>query len=235
LFLKNTRDGSGFDLEALIFDLDGTLIDSIEVYYAMMKRVFKKLCWPDVPREVMRKAIKDGGFEWGSVLPPGSGRSDDELIAEARDVIREAYPHVFEDKVHMVPGADQLLRELHEHRVKLGLVTSTLARFIEFKLIPLKRCGVHDLFHAVITLDDVENRKPSGDPLLECARRIGEDPGRCAYIGDTTGDMVAGKTAGMRAIGVLTGLDDYEALKAEGPDMIVESVFQLQECLVLSI
>jgi len=85
----------------------------------------------------------------------------------------------------------------------------------------------------VITLDDVEHRKPSGDPLLECARRIGENPGTCAYIGDTTGDMVAGKAAGMRTIGVLTGLDDYETLKAEGPDMIVESVSQLPERLSL--
>jgi len=233
LFLKTNNDGGGFNLEGLIFDLDGTLIDSIEVYYTMMKTVFERLCWPKVPRKVMRKAIKDDGFEWGFVVPPGSSRSDDELIAEAREVIREVYPHVFEDTVHMVPGADKLLRRLHEHRVKLGLVTSTLARFIEFKLIPLKKCGVHDLFHTVITLDDVENRKPSGDPLLECARRIGENPGKCAYVGDTTGDMVAGKAAGMRTIGVLTGLDDYEALKAEGPDMIVESVSQLPERLSL--
>jgi HAD superfamily hydrolase (TIGR01509 family) len=233
VFLKNNNDGSGFDLEALVFDLDGTLIDSIEVYYTMMKTVFERLCWPDVPRDVMRKAIKNDGFEWGFMLPPGSGRSDEALIAEAREVIREVYPHLFEDTVHMVPGADQLLRELHEHRVKLGLVTSTLARFIEFKLIPLKKCGVRDLFHTVITLDDVENRKPSGDPLLECARRIGEDPGKCAYVGDTTGDMVAGKAAGMRTIGVLTGLHDYEALKAEGPDLIVQSVSELPERLSL--
>jgi len=233
LFLKNNNDGSGFDLEALIFDLDGTLIDSIEVYYTMMETVFERLCWPDVPRDVMRKAIKDDGFEWGFMLPPGTGRSDEELIGEAREVIREVYPHLFEDTVHMVPGADQLLRELYEHRVKLGLVTSSLARFIEFKLIPLKKCGVHDLFHTVITLDDVEKRKPSGDPLLECARRIGENPGKCAYVGDTRGDMVAGKAAGMRTIGVLTGLDDYEALKAECPDMIVESVSELPERLGL--
>ncbi len=236
LFLKKDAlkagDG-GIALESLIFDLDGTLIDSVGVYYTMMESVFDRLHWPRVSREVMRKAIKDDGFEWGLVLPTESGRSEEELIAAAREVIRDMYPRVFEDTVNVVPGADELLRKLYDRKVKLGLVTSTLGRFIEFKLIPLKRCGVHHLFHSVITLDDVENRKPSGDPLLECARRLGENPETCAYVGDTTGDIVAGKAAGMRTIGVLTGLDDYQALRGEDPDLILDSVSQLPERLNL--
>jgi HAD superfamily hydrolase (TIGR01509 family) len=229
LVVKN-NEGSGnggFALEGLIFDLDGTLIDSVAVYYVMMESVFERLHWPHVSREVMRKAIKDDGFEWGLVLPEGSGRSQEELIVAAREVIRDMYPRIFEDTVNMVPGADHLLKELHERNVKLGLVTSTLGRFIEFKLIPLKKCGVRDLFDTVITLDDVKNRKPSGDPLVECAKRLRVDPGKCAYVGDAAGDIVAGKAAGMKTIAVLTGLDDYEALKAKDPDMILESVAQL--------
>jgi len=218
-------------LDGLIFDLDGTLIDSVGIYYIMMESVFERLHWPQVSREVMRKAIKDDGFEWGLVLPSGTGRSDEDLIVSAREIIREMYPRVFEDMVGLVPGAEPLLKKLHERNVKLGLVTSTLGRFIEFKLIPLKKCGVRDLFHSVITLDDVKNRKPSGDPLLECARRLGENPERCAYVGDAAGDIVAGKAARMRTIAVLTGVDDYEALKEEDPDMILDSVSQLTERL----
>jgi HAD superfamily hydrolase (TIGR01509 family) len=236
LFLKNSTgeigDG-GMALEGLIFDLDGTLIDSVGVYYVMMESVFERLHWPRVSREVMRNAIKDGGFDWGLVLPSGTGRSDEDLIASARVVIREMYPRVFEEEVDVVPGAEHLLKRLHERNVKLGLVTSTLGRFIEFKLIPLKKRGLHDLFHSVITLDDVKNRKPSGDPLLECARRLGVSPGKCAYVGDAAGDIVAGKAAGMRTIAVLTGVDDYEALKGEDPDMILDSVSQLEEQLNL--
>jgi HAD superfamily hydrolase (TIGR01509 family) len=231
LLIKNNAGPAGFALEGLIFDLDGTLIDSVGVYYTMMETVFERLHWPSVPRAVMRKAIKDDGFEWGLVLPQGSGRSEEELIAEARVVIRDIYPRVFEDTVPVLPGADDVLKKLHARKVKLGLVTSTLGRFIEFKLIPLKKCGVRDLFHSVITLDDVKNRKPSGDPLVECARRLGANPGDCAYVGDAAGDIVAGKAAGMKTIAVLTGLDDYQTLKAEGPDMIVDSVSQLPERL----
>ncbi len=234
LFLKNSTgkagDG-GIALEGLIFDLDGTLIDSVGTYYIMMESVFERLHWPRVSREVMRKAIKDGGFDWNLVLPTGAGRTTEELIASAREVIREMYPRVFEDDVDLVPGAEPLLKKLHERNVKLGLVTSTLGRFIEFKLIPLKKCGLRDLFQSVITLDDVKNRKPSGDPLVECAKRLGEHPEKCAYVGDATVDIVAGKEAGMKTIAVLTGVDDYEALKAEDPDMILESVSQLTERL----
>ena len=220
-------------IEAIIFDLDGTLIDSVGIYYIMMESVFERLQWPRVSREVMRKAIKEDGFEWSLVLPTGTGRSDEDLIASAREVIREMYPRVFEDMVEVMPGVEHLLKKLHERNMKLGLVTSTLGRFIEFKLIPLKKCGVRDLFHSVITLDDVKSRKPSGDPLLECARRLGENPGKCAYVGDATGDIVAGKAAGMRTIAVLSGLDDYETLKEEDPDMILDSVSQLTERLSL--
>ena len=236
LFLKNSTgkagDG-GMALEGLIFDLDGTLIDSVGTYYIMMESAFERLHWPRVSREVMRKAIKDGGFDWDLVLPSGTGATTEDLIASARDVIREMYPRVFEDDVDLVPGAEHLLRKLHVRNVKLALVTSTLGRFIEFKLIPLKKHGLRDLFQTVITLDDVKNRKPSGDPLLECARRLGENPEKCAYVGDATVDIVAGKAAGMRTIAVLTGVDDYEAIKAEGPDMILDSVSQLTDWLSL--
>jgi len=236
LFIKNNTEktgNGGFALASLIFDLDGTLIDSVATYYLMMESVFERLHWPQVSREVMRQAIKDGGFDWGSVLPSGTGCTEENLIASARVVIREMYPRVFEDEVDLVPGAEHLLKKLHDRKVKLGLVTSTLGRFIEFKLIPLKKCGLRDLFESVITLDDVQNRKPSGDPLLECARRLGENPEKCAYVGDATVDIVAGKAAGMRTIAVLTGVDDYEALKGENPDMILDSVSQLEERLNL--
>jgi len=233
LFLKNDNDADGMALEGLIFDLDGTLIDSVGVYYVMMESVFEKLHWPKVSREVMRKAIKDDGFDWALVLPSGTGRLEEDLIALAREVIRGMYPRVFEDMVAMVPGAEHLLKKLHERNVKLGLVTSTLGRFIEFKLIPLKKCGVRDLFQSVITLDDVKNRKPSGDPLLECARRLDKNPEKCAYVGDAAGDIVAGKSARMRTIAVLTGVDDYEALKGEDPDIILDSVSHLTERLSL--
>ena len=236
LFLKNSTgkagDG-GMALEGLIFDLDWTLIDSVGIYYIMMESVFERLHWPRVSREVMRKAIKDGGFDWDLVLPTGAGRTTEELIASAREVIREMYPRVFEDDVDLVHGAEHLLKKLHERNVKLGLVTSTLGRFIEFKLIPLKKCGLRDLFQSVITLDDVKNRKPSGDPLVECAKRLGEYPEKCAYVGDATVDIIAGKAAGMKTIAVLTGVDDYEALKGENPDMILDSVSQLEERLNL--
>lgn len=232
VFLKNDTEKAGktgFALETLLFDLDGTLIDSVGTYYVMMESVFEKLHWPPLSREVMRRAIKDGGFDWDLVLPTGTARTTEELIASAREVIKEMYPRVFEEEVGLVPGTEPVLKKLHERGVKLGLVTSTLGRFIEFKLIPLKKRGLRDLFQSVITLDDVKSRKPSGDPLLECARRLGENPGKCAYVGDATVDVVAGKAAGMRTIAVLTGVDDYEALKGENPDMILESVSQLME------
>jgi phosphoglycolate phosphatase-like HAD superfamily hydrolase len=98
---------------------------------------------------------------------------------------------------------------------------------------PLKKAGVDKLFEAIITSDDVEKRKPAPDPLIVCAQQLELKPGGCVYVGDTTTDIKAGKAAGMRTIGVLTGFDGYETLEPENPDAIIDSVRNLMEVIYI--
>jgi phosphoglycolate phosphatase-like HAD superfamily hydrolase len=96
---------------------------------------------------------------------------------------------------------------------------------------PLQHAGVAKLFKVIITSDDVPNRKPDPDPLIECARRLDVKPNKCVYVGDTRTDIKAGKSAGMKTIGVLTGFDDYDMLANEGPDAIIDSIRNLLEVI----
>jgi phosphoglycolate phosphatase-like HAD superfamily hydrolase len=96
---------------------------------------------------------------------------------------------------------------------------------------PLKSAGVEKLFEVIITSDDVPNRKPDPDPLLECARRFDVNPSKCVYVGDTRTDMKAGKAAGMKTVAVLTGFDDYDMLAKESPDAIIDSIRNLLEVI----
>ena len=80
----------------------------------------------------------------------------------------------------------------------------------------------------MITIEDTPEVQPAPDPLIECARRLGVAEEKSVYVGDSYVDLRAGKAAGMMTVGVLTGVDDYETLKREDPDMIVESIFDLQ-------
>ena len=117
--------------------------------------------------------------------------------------------------------------------VKVGLVTSTPQQGMVYKMRPLKTAGVDKLFEAIITTDDVQNKKPAGEPLVECVRRLQVDIKRSVYVGDTRIDIKAGKAAGMRTIGVLTGFDDLESLKKENPDAIINSVVDLPEAIII--
>jgi HAD superfamily hydrolase (TIGR01549 family) len=189
---------------AVIFDLDGTLIDSIDIYFTIVENALKRL------NVLNRKA---------------------EIIDEAWAVINEIAPQMFADNLELIQGAGHIVESLSSNGLKIGLVTSTQRQYLETKMQPLKNAGVDNLFDAIITSDDVEKRKPAPDPLITCAQLLDMKPGNCVYVGDTTTDIKAGKAAGMRTIGVLTGFDEYGALEKEDPDAIIENVQNLLEVI----
>ena len=99
------------------------------------------------------------------------------------------------------------------------------------KLIPLSNAGLVHLLEVIVTADDVRHKKPSAEPLIQCSQKLGVPPQKCEYVGDTRVDIRAGKAASMGTVGVLTGFDDYDALKNETPDAIINSIAQLNEIL----
>jgi HAD superfamily hydrolase (TIGR01509 family) len=216
---------------AVIFDLDGTLIDSIDIYFSIVEKALERLNLPEVSRSRILAAAESEDFKWELVLPQDVLNRKEEIIDEAWAVINEIAPQMFADNLDLIQGAGGIVEKLSSDGLKIGLVTSTQRRYLETKMQPLKNVGVDTLFEVIITSDDVENRKPAPDPLIACARRLDLKPGNCVYVGDTATDIKAGKAAGMRTVGVLTGFDDYEALETENPDAIVNDVQNLLEVI----
>jgi len=216
---------------AVIFDLDGTLIDSIDIYFAIVENALKRLKLPVVSRNQILAAAESEEFKWELVLPQDVLSQKEEIIDEAWAVINEIAPQMFADNLELIQGAGHIVESLSSNGLKIGLVTSTQRQYLETKMQPLKIAGVDTLFEAIITSDDVEKRKPAPDPLITCAQQLDTKPGNCVYVGDTTTDIKAGKAAGMRTIAVLTGFDEYEALETEMPDAIIENVQKLLEVI----
>ena len=219
-------------VDAVIFDLDGTLIDSAPIYYALIDVVFSRLGIPPVPKNILLQAMKNGEFEWELVLPDAMKNRKAQLVEKARGIIDEIAPSMFHDQVKLIPGTSDALQEIAARGLKLALVTSTLRAYMAIKLVPLAEAGVADVFEVVITADDVQNKKPHAEPLVMCSDKLGLDPGNCVYVGDTRVDIKAGKAAGMQTVAVLTGFDDYEALEREKPDAIIESASDMKGMLV---
>ncbi len=233
LYLKKKKDDPGFRIKAVIFDLDGTLLDTKEIFFIILDEVFQEFRFPMVSRELLVEAAADGEFNWDMVLPEEIRTHKEAILPKVRDVIHKISPPLFLERAELIAGADEFLRVLSSAGVKIGLVTSTNSRQLDVKLHPLRKSGIDRLLGAVVAADDVQKRKPAPEPLLECAARLGVPPGECVYVGDMRVDIRAGKSAGMRTVGVLTGFDSCPILKAENPDMILDTVASLQEKLGL--
>jgi HAD superfamily hydrolase (TIGR01509 family) len=220
-------------VHAVIFDMDGTLIDSIDIYFKIVEIALERLKLPQVSREKILDAAENGDFNWELVLPGEVHPKKDEIISQAWEIINEIAPQMFHENLELIRGADNILQSISKSIPRIGLVTSTQRKYLKVKMQPLKSAGVEKLFEAIITSDDVPNRKPDPDPLIECAKRLDVNPNKCVYVGDTRTDMQAGKAAGMRTVGVLTGFDDYDMLAKESPDAIIDSIRNLVEVIEL--
>ena len=218
-------------VDAVMFDLDGTLIDSVPVYYKIIDIVFAELGVPEVSRETLLRAMDNGDFDWDCVLPESMKKDKDELSQKARRIIDEIGPPMFRQQVRLIPGTVAIFQRIAAAGIKTGLVTSTPAQNMAVKLVPLIKAGLEEQLEAVVTTDDVRYKKPAAEPLILGSKILGIPPENCVYVGDTRVDIRAGKAASMGTVGVLTGFDDYGALKKEKPDSILDSIAQLNEAV----
>ncbi len=235
LMLDRKPEGPGngrTPIEAVIFDLDGTLIDTVEIYYHILYSALERLGLPLVSRAVVLESAGDGEFDWQKLIPVEKMNSKEEILRNLRAVIDEITPGLFRERATLIPRADHVLRILCGAGTRIGLVTSTRRKYLGVKLLPLKRSGVEVLFDAILTADEVSRKKPAPEPLLMCAEKLGVPAGNSLCVGDMRSDIIAGRAAGMMTVGVLTGFDDYERLKKENPDMIIDSVADLPRGLV---
>lgn len=218
-------------VDAVIFDLDGTLIDSIEIYLQILETALKQVNAPPVSKQRIIQAVDSGDFDWEMVLPDGPKDQKDVTINKITRIIEEIYPDLFRKYVVLIPGAAEVLKELSFAGFKLGIVTSTPENNMKEKLLPLKNADRIDLFDTIIKAEDAPKKKPAGEPLLLCAGRLDVPADRCVYIGDMRTDIRAGKAAGMKTIGVLSGFDTQSGLQAEGPNVLIKSIADLPQAI----
>lgn len=221
------------DVHAVLLDLDGTLIDSMGIYFELVELVFSRLQLPAVSRNQVVEALKGGFFDWDAVLPEMHAVQKSRLISRAWNIIDDVAPAMFDTQARLVAGTVPTLKDLAQKGIKIGVVTSTSAKYIEKKLALLEAAGCRQHLQAVITADDVKNRKPSPEPLLAASARLHTPAELCVYVGDMRTDILAGHAAGMQTVAVLTGLDDRDDLSAVGPNAVIASIADLPQLIAM--
>jgi len=215
-------------VDAVIFDLDGTLLDSIGIYFNIVKSALGRLGLPQVSMDVIREAATDGDFEWESVLPESAVTNQPGLLARIQSVAKEIYGPMFEIEAKPIPGMKGVIDNLVAAGIKLGIVTSTPRENVDFKLKKLEHNGTLSHFEVIVTSSDVARKKPAPDPMIECCRQLDVKLENSVYIGDSRSDIKSGRSAGMKTIAVLSGYDDLHALSKEFPDAVINSVAELK-------
>ncbi|BBO84349.1 pyrophosphatase PpaX [Desulfosarcina ovata subsp. sediminis] len=208
----------------MIFDLDGTLIDSIPPYFRLLEAIFDTLGLPQPALALKKEFITTGPAVFEKMIPPEMVADRDAMIRQCLDVGRRISRDMFRDTVDGFPDVKRLFDLLVRHDIRIGIVTTTEREFIERKLLPLKRIGVAAAVDAIVAIEDAPRRKPAPDPLLVCARQLSVNPEHCVYVGDSYVDIRAGCSAGMKTIAVLSGLDDFDTLDRERPTVIVQNI-----------
>ena len=188
------------DVQAVLFDLDGTLIDSAPDLAAAADTMRLKRGLPSLPLEQYRHMAGAGAR---GLLGVAFGMTPDHVDYEAmREEFFCNYERSLTQRTEIFEGVPELLESLVNQGLKWGVVTNKSERFT----LPLT--ASMDLFAtagAIVSGDTTPHAKPHPEPLFEAVRRMGVDASRCVYVGDDERDIVAGRAAGMATVAVTYG------------------------------
>ncbi|MEX2210749.1 MAG: HAD-IA family hydrolase [Gaiellaceae bacterium] len=207
----------------VLFDLDGTLIDSGAIILASMRHAAETVLERRIPDEELLSAVGGPGLiEQMRVL-------DEARVDELVRVYRE-HNEPLHSELQACDGILGVLPELKRRGARLGIVTAKriVTVRLAFEVIP----ELEQYFEVVVGADDTERHKPHPDPILLALERLGADPAKSAYVGDSPFDVQAAKAAGVHAVAVTWGgIHGEERLAAEEPDAIVHSAEELLAAL----
>jgi len=181
--------------EAVVFDLDGVLLQSEEVWDAVRERYVRE-AGGRYDEEVQRAMMGMSAPEWSRYLHEEAGvRQDPEDINRA---VVERMLEAYRSELPLLPGAVEAVRRTAES-FPLGLASSSNREIFE---AVLDLAGIADCFGATVSSEEVSRGKPAPDVYLEAARRLGVEPERCTAVEDSHAGIRSAKSAGMRVVAI---------------------------------
>jgi 2-phosphoglycolate phosphatase len=222
---------TGFaDLQAVLFDLDGTLIDSAPDLGAAADALRVARGLPSLPMEDYRP-MAGAGARGMLGIAFGMTPEHPDFMA-LREEFFCNYERRMTQRTQIFEGVPAMLQALQQRQLPWGVVTNKAQRFT----LPLTQAmPMFSTAGVIVSGDTTPHAKPHPEPLLEAARRLGVDPRRCVYVGDDERDIVAGVAAGMFTVAVTYGYLGQQADTAQwGADATINCVNELLPLLQLA-
>lgn len=222
--MKKSQTGTEAPLRAVLFDFDGTLVDSYPAITASVNHVrslhgLPPLSEPEVRRHVGRGA----GHLLQNTVPAGS---PDENTA----AYRAHHPSVLREGTRLMPGAADTLRTLHERGLLLGICSN---KPVDFTRELVRYLGIASYLDVILGPEDVPHPKPAPDMLRAGLSRLKVAAEQALYVGDMTVDIQTARAAGVSVWVVPTGSDEIETLRQAHPDRLLRDLNELRELVAV--
>jgi len=219
---------------AILFDLDGTLIDTTDLILQCFKFSWTKVCGFEHSRETLIETFGTPLRDAMHRLLVLSASKDFIRGAQAQNTTVEellgAYRtfNVLNHDALTRPfeGTREVLKELRRRGYSIAVVTS---KGRDLGLRGLKLCALDDLLDSAIFLEDTTVHKPHPEPILIALERLNTPAHAAVYVGDSRHDIVAAQAAGVRTVGALWGPSPRTKLERERPSFVAESIIDLLE------
>jgi pyrophosphatase PpaX len=204
-------------VRAVLFDLDGTLLDTVELIRVSFRFATREVLGRAVPDEVTMSGVGRPLVEQFREMAPGR---EDELVAVYRDFNMARH----DELARIYPGTVPTLRALAAMGMPMAVVTSKGTRAASHGLTTF---GLAGFFDTVVTADDVDRHKPDPLPLRRAAESLGVDMRYCVYVGDSPHDMQAALAAGAVAVAALWGAFTRSDVLEPDPGLALDRIEDL--------
>jgi pyrophosphatase PpaX len=207
------------DISYLLFDLDGTLIDTTALILHCFRETLNSLGIPLRPdTELLSQVGRPLRLQMRDIDP----QREEELV----DTYARLYDRYHDELARGIPGMEEIIAELHGRGYHMAIVTSKRSRAVHGEL---EHFGLARFFELVIAADDTDRHKPDPEPVLAAVTQLGGSPGQATYIGDSPFDIRSAHAAGVLAGAVEWSPFRREILEAEEPDYWIPTPGSLLE------
>ncbi|MCQ8106099.1 phosphoglycolate phosphatase [Methylomonas sp. SURF-2] len=215
---------NAFKLDCVLFDLDGTLVDTAPDLISCLNQTLLEHGYPAVPAAEVKPSISLGAL---AMIQRATQNLDAARQQQLLDHMLDCYQDNIAEHSRFFDGMSETLETIEALGLKWGVVTNKRERFT----LPLMEAlNLSRRAACIISGDTTANSKPHPEPMLAACRQAGVNPQNCVYIGDASHDITAGKNANMRTLAALYGyIKDSDQPENWGADALIEEPRQLQQ------
>lgn len=215
------------DFKGLLFDLDGTLLDTAPDFITALNLQLARHNRPPLPDSAIRTSVTNGSV--GLIQSAFNIDPENIQFETLREEFLELYFANLADRTALFEGLQLVLDECHSRHIPWGVVTNKPWRYTESAMTQL---GLMEAAATVICPDHVKQTKPHPEPILLACDEISLAPGDCIYVGDHIRDIQAGRSAGTRNIAAAWGyIEEHEDIDNWQADWIVQQSGHLHSLL----